>query len=65
MKKNVIKDLTEPKQVHSSRMRRWDVLPRIFCVLLALLLWLAVANFSSPQGESDEAAASQTQEAAQ
>ena len=57
MKKNIIKDLTEPKRVHASRMRRWDILPRIFCVLLALLLWLAVASLSVFDGAKDEGAA--------
>lgn len=44
MKKNVIGNMTAPKGSKRSLFRRLNILPRILCLLLALLIWLAVIN---------------------
>ena len=33
-----------PKETVKKRLRRWDILPRLFCLLLAMLLWLLIVN---------------------
>ena len=48
MKKNVIGNLIAPKQREKSFFKRWDVLPRILCLVLALIVWLLVVNFQAP-----------------
>ena len=47
MKKNVIAHMTAPKRGKLSLFRRLDILPRILCLLLALLIWLAVFQLST------------------
>ncbi len=46
MKKNVVGHMVASKDKTTGRFRRWDVLPRMICLLLALLIWLAITNFS-------------------
>lgn len=44
MKKNAIGHMMAPKETAKKRLRRWDVFPRILCLLLAMLLWLLIVN---------------------
>lgn len=44
MKKNAIGHMMAPKETVKKRLRHWDILPRLFCLLLALLLWLLIVN---------------------
>lgn len=44
MKKNVVGHMVVSKEKASSRFRRWEILPRLICLLLALLIWLAISN---------------------
>lgn len=44
MKKNAIGHMMAPKETVKKRLRRWDILPRLFCLLLAMLLWLLIVN---------------------
>ncbi len=44
MKKNVIGHMTAPKESMGRRIRRWDILPRLVCLLFALIFWLLVVN---------------------
>ena len=48
MKKNVVENMIAPKQREKSFFKRWDVLPRILCLVLALIVWLLVVNFQAP-----------------
>jgi hypothetical protein len=38
-----------PKETVKKRLRRWDILPRLLCLLLAMLLWLLIVN-TRPSG---------------
>lgn len=42
MKKNALVHMEAPKETVWSWFRRWHILPRFFCLLLALIIWLAV-----------------------
>ena len=44
MKKNVVGHMLASKEPVSAKMRRWSILPRLVCLLLALMIWLAVTN---------------------
>ncbi|MBQ5833887.1 MAG: hypothetical protein IIW36_03655 [Clostridia bacterium] len=44
MKKNVVGHMMAPKETARNRFRRWGVLPRLFCLLLAMVLWLLIFN---------------------
>ena len=47
MKRNIIRDMTAPKGTKKTWAQRWDLVPRVLCLLLALLLWLVVEDVSS------------------
>lgn len=49
MKKNAIGHMMTPKETVKKRLRRWDILPRLLCLLLAMLLWLLIVN-TRPSG---------------
>ena len=44
MKKNAIGHMTAPKESMGRRIRRWDILPRLICLLLAVMFWLLIVN---------------------
>lgn len=44
MKKNAIGHMVAPKESAGSKIRRWNLLPRLLCLLLAVLFWLLVVN---------------------
>jgi hypothetical protein len=44
MKKNIIGHMTAPKETKRGFWRRLDLFPRLLCLILALLIWLFVAN---------------------
>ena len=41
-----------PKETVKKRLRRWDILPRLFCLLLAMLLWLLIVNTQASAKEA-------------
>ncbi|MBQ9132614.1 MAG: hypothetical protein IJX62_09130 [Clostridia bacterium] len=47
MKKNVIGHMTAPKESVSGRLRRWNILPKLLCLLVALALWLVIVATQS------------------
>ena len=44
MKKNAIGHMVAPKETAGSRIRRWNIIPRLVCLLLAVFLWLIIVN---------------------
>lgn len=44
MKKNAIGHMVAPKETAGSRIRRWNIIPRLLCLLLAVFLWLIIVN---------------------
>ena len=47
MKKNVVGHMMAAKEPVAAKLRRWCILPRIICFLLALLIWLTVVNLET------------------
>lgn len=56
MKKNVIGHMTAPRESVGGRLRRWDVFPRLICVLLALVIWLLIVNVQKEAPKAAEEA---------
>ena len=46
MKKNVVGHMLAQKESAVKRLRRLQVLPRLFCLILALVLWLLIVNLN-------------------
>ncbi len=65
MKKNIVGHMTSPRENKKSLLRRLDLLPRFFCLLLALLIWLAVVNVYDDAKEENTHATSETVESAE
>lgn len=45
-KKNVIGHMTVPRERSASWLRRTHLIPRVICLLLAVVIWLAVVNLT-------------------
>lgn len=58
MKKNALGHMNLPSETVGSKLRRWMVMPRLICVLLALVIWLAVTQLSPASDKKEEAKAS-------
>ena len=54
MKKNVVGHMMAAKEPVKARLRRWDLLPRLICVLLALVIWLVFANLKQSNDAAKE-----------
>ena len=58
MKKNIVGHMTMPKPSKKTVWRRLDLIPRLLCLLLALIIWLFVSNINAndpqPQNEVSE-----------
>ena len=52
-KKNIVGHMMMPDESAVSWFRRWQILPRFLCLLLAFLLWLFVVN-AVGTGKGDE-----------
>ena len=44
MKKRIVDHMMMPKPSKKARWKRLDLIPRLLCLLLALLIWLLVVN---------------------
>ena len=54
MKKNVVGHMMARKETVSGRLRRWHILPKLLCLLVALVLWLVIVNLQdTPQPAQD------------
>ena len=54
MKKNAVGHMVAAKEPVSTRVRRWNLFPKLLCLLLALLIWLVVVNFANPVDNPSE-----------
>lgn len=45
-KKNVIGHMAVPREQSASWLRRTHLIPRLICLLLAVVIWLVVVNFA-------------------
>jgi len=44
VKKNIVGHMMAEKETITSRIRRWNIIPKLLCLILALLIWLTVVN---------------------
>lgn len=51
MKKNVVGHMMATKESVSTKIHRWNIWARIVCLLLALVVWLLVANLNTAEAE--------------
>lgn len=54
-KKKIVGHMMAPEESVVSRVRRWQILPRFWCLVLALLLWLVVVNINTADKENESA----------
>lgn len=54
MKKNVVGHMIAKKESAGARIRRLGLLPRLLCLLLALVLWLAITNLNNKAKDGDD-----------
>lgn len=52
-KKKIVGHMMAPEESVVSRVRRWQILPRLWCLILALLIWLAVVNLNSAEADKE------------
>ena len=45
-KRNVVGHMMMPRESAGSWFRRWQILPRLLCLVLAIIVWLAVVNLT-------------------
>ena len=53
-KKNIVGHMLAPSESVVSRFRRWQILPRIWCILLAVLIWLVIVNTTDVERTGDD-----------
>ncbi len=54
MKKNAIGHMTVPKESAASFLRRSHILPKLLCLLSAILIWLLIVNLVPADKQNDE-----------
>ena len=64
MKKNIVGHMATPKESARSRFRQLNILPRIICLLLALVIWLIIVNLEARNEAHDQSEPVQTEERA-
>jgi hypothetical protein len=64
MKKNVVGHMATPKESALSRFRQLNILPRLICLLLALVIWLIIVNLDTHEEGRDQTNTLQTEESA-
>lgn len=64
MKKNMISRMTMPRESATSRFRRWNILPRVICLLLALAIWLLVVNLNETNRDGQSQDSVRTEQSA-
>ena len=55
MKKNAISHMQPPKESVGSWFRRWQILPRLLCLILALVIWLTVYHVTNKTDDTPNA----------
>ena len=64
MKKNVVGHMATPKESALSRFRQLNILPRLICLLLALVIWLIIVNLDTHEEGRDQTNTLQIEESA-
>lgn len=44
--KNALGHMSLKKESAGNRVRRWRILPKLFCLIVAILIWLLVVNLA-------------------
>lgn len=53
MKKKIVGHMMMPKENKMTKFKRLDLLPRLLCILIALLVWLLVVNVQDLKKDQD------------
>ena len=43
-KKNIVGHMMMPRESAGNWFRRWQILPRLLCLVVAVILWLVIVN---------------------
>ena len=54
MKKNVVGHMMAERETLAAKLRRSNIIPKLICLLLALLLWLIVFNVTQEHFDNME-----------
>ena len=63
MKKNALVRMSSPTESVGSRFRKLNILPKLLCLLLAVILWLAVVNVTNQNAPERDPGTAETQQA--
>ena len=44
MKKNIVGHMTTPREGTVKTLKRWGIVPKLLCLLLALAIWLLIVD---------------------
>ncbi|MBQ2734483.1 MAG: hypothetical protein IJF33_01485 [Clostridia bacterium] len=53
MKKNAIGHMVAAREKNTHKISRWRILPKLLCLLLALVIWLAITQLQSNDNDRD------------
>ena len=56
MKKNAIGHMVAAREKTTQKISRWRIFPKLLCLLLALIVWLAITQVQDQNNESPSAA---------
>ncbi|MBQ9761008.1 MAG: hypothetical protein IJW16_06640 [Clostridia bacterium] len=58
MKKNIVGNMIAPKKAEKRILKRLDLVPRLLCLILALIVWLLVVNLheTKPENQTEDLA---------
>ena len=51
-KRNIVGHMMMPKESAGGWFRRWQILPRLICLIVAVLLWLLIVNVTALKAEA-------------
>lgn len=63
MKKNALARMSAPNETIVSRFRKFHILPKLLCLLLALIVWLAVVDLNAVRANDHETNTTTTEQA--
>ena len=64
MKKNIVGHMMKPKESAGSFFRSLNILPRMICLLLALVIWLLIVNLNPNEQDRETDRSVRTEQSA-
>ena len=53
-KRNIVGHMMMPRESAGNWFRRWQILPRFLCLIVAIILWLLVVNVTGAKADGGE-----------